>query len=86
MEKSVSGWDAQPPSDYHSTAYLLNRLNFPVPTWCLIVELLGNGVPESVVDRGFLCIIYIVELGKALVAKEQRYGRSLSFLCPSLLG
>ena len=42
----ISSGDAQTPSDHHSTANLLNRLNLPTPLRGTMVK--GDGVPGAV--------------------------------------
>ena len=45
---AVGSWDGQTPSDYHSTANLLNALDLPAPTRGTVVKVAGNGVPRAV--------------------------------------
>jgi hypothetical protein len=49
---SIGGRDRQTPSDYNSTADLLNALNLPAPTRSTVMKVAGNGVPRAVGQGG----------------------------------
>ena len=70
---SISGRDGQTPSDHYGTTDLLNRLDFPAPTWSTVVKVAGNGVPGAV-GQGRVALLPGLEVARVNGTGQVREG------------
>jgi hypothetical protein len=71
----ISSGDAQTPSDHHSTANLLNRLNLPTPLRGTMVKVKGDGVPGAV-SQGCRALLPGLQMPRVNRAGQIRQGFS----------